>query len=86
MARTKIEVGEYGIPISEVIKVKERDHTGTIRYIITQHQFLSEFYLYQITDNKSKKIDTQDTPSFKKLEKEREKWIAELEKENNSEN
>ena len=81
MGRTKKnEVDEFGIPIEEIIKVRENDHTGTLRYIISQHPLLPEFYLYQIDNGSAKKIATEDVPEFKKLEKDRAKWKSELDK------
>lgn len=76
----KKDVDEYGIPITEVRKVVENDHTGQLRYIITKHPLLQEFYLYQIDNMNAKKVATEIAPDFKKLEKERQQWRKELDK------
>ena len=81
MGRTKQDLDKYGIPLMEIHKVLENDHQGILRYIITQHPLLPEFYLYKIENNKATKVDTQShIPEFKKLEKERLIWRKELEK------
>lgn len=84
MARTKkeiIEVDEYGISITEIHKVLQNDPQGILRYIITQHPLLQEFYLYKIEDGKASKIEESDNPmEFKKLQKVTKKWREELDK------
>ena len=84
MARTKkeiIEVDEYGISITEIHKVLQNDPQGILRYIITQHPLLQEFYLYKIEDGKATKIEESDNPmEFKKLQKVTKKWREELDK------
>ena len=84
MGRTKKDIDEldkYGISITEIHKVLQNDPQGILRYIITQHPLLKEFYLYKIEDGKATKIEESDNPmEFKKLEKDRKKWREELER------
>ena len=80
--KTDVPVDEYGIPLMEQSRVTYRDNHKQIRYIITRHPFLLEFYLYEIINNKAKKIDINpELPNFKKLDREMEKWQKELESE-----
>ena len=71
---------EYNIPSTEKLQVKYYDHLNILRYIITRHIMLLDFYLYQVDGDKLKKIATNSAPEFKKLEKDKALWEKELEK------
>ena len=71
---------EYNIPSTEKLQVKHYDHLNVLRYIVTRHVMLLDFYLYQVDGDKLKKIATNSVPEFKKLEKDKSLWEKELEK------
>ena len=76
MEQNKIE---YNIPSTEKLQVKHYDHLNVLRYIITRHVMLLDFYLYQVDGDQLKKIATSSVPEFKKLEKDKLLWQKELE-------
>lgn len=73
------EIKEYGIPFEEIKEVTYKDQNKNALFIITRHPYNGEHYLYKITNNKAKKIETNKNPNlFKAITKLQKQWLENI--------
>jgi len=72
---------KYGISKDEILEVNQYDENENLIYLITRHIYKREHYLYKVTKDIAKKIDTQESPNdFKVLNKFYLDWQKKCEK------
>ena len=64
----------YKLPQTELIKLVQLDENHNVVYIVTSDKYAENYFLYEIINKKAKKIKTQNTPVFKKVEKFMDDW------------